>query len=58
MYKLANNLLLIATMLIIFVGGGIILNIIPADSPIIAPSTVISLFLVGVGAGLKRKHKK
>ncbi len=54
-HKLGNSLLLIATIIILLVGSGIFLNIIPTNSPAISLSTVVSLILIGIGASLKRK---
>jgi hypothetical protein len=58
LYKLGNLLLIIAVTISILIGGGIIVNTIPASSPIIAPLFVISLIFIGVGASLKKKYKR
>ncbi|AHF08457.1 hypothetical protein [Desulfitobacterium metallireducens] len=57
MYKLGEVLLLISVAIFILSGGGIIVNIIPKNSPIIAPLCVIALILLGAGAILKKKYK-
>jgi len=57
MYRISNIMLLISTTIILFVGVGIIFNLIPTSSPIIAPLTVVSLFTSTISVGLKRKYK-
>ena len=58
LYMLGNVLLIIAVTISILIGSGIIVNIIPTSSPIIAPMFVISLIFVGAGASIKKKYKR
>lgn len=58
LYKLGKLLLLISVVILIFIGGGVIVNIIPDSSPIIPPLFVLSLILLGAGASLNKKYRR
>jgi hypothetical protein len=56
MNKLGEIILIAAVILFVVVGMGILSNVIPQESSLIAPLTVTALIATGAGVALKKKQ--